>query len=254
MINKNRLHISIISSLVFLCLLILPTNGSFPPPLGGAPGLGQSLTLEKKPTNSNPQSDASIHNFNNTPFKNWEKFTQSSVEESCGVSFATINDLNSKIVRPTLKKLVNENFFKIFRLNLYKECPFWSGSEGFCMHRSCAVDTIDDWAELPEIWQPEALGKLEGASKESPIPLPNPAGRNVNGISVDSVDGSCIVGPSKKDKSKDYCELDENNQDVVYVNLVDNPERFTGYGGDQSFQIWKTDFWFALFYFYTFDQ
>ncbi|ODV83424.1 hypothetical protein CANARDRAFT_203209 [[Candida] arabinofermentans NRRL YB-2248] len=187
-------------------------------------GLVQVSSLDKKPINLPQQYHyQSIHEFQSTPFNNYEEFINSVIKESSNVRFQQINDLNREI-RPVLDLLINENFFKIFRLNLYKECPFWSSSEGFCMHQSCAVDTIDDWKDLPEIWQPEALGKIESLSKEIPSPT--------------DVGGSCVAVTSSK--SKDYCELDEANEDSVYVNLVDNPERFTGYGGDQSFQIWKS--------------
>ncbi|QPG75128.1 hypothetical protein FOA43_002471 [Brettanomyces nanus] len=174
-------------------------SGSFPP----------AEAREKKPVVS--YDAPSIHQFNSTPFKDWDNFTQTVIDESAGVTFEEINSLND-IIRPKMDLITKENFFRIFRLDLYKQCPFWTGTEGFCMHRSCAVDTIDDWKDLPEIWQPEALGALENVSR---VPESNKA-------------------------SKDYCEIDEINEDTVYVDLVENPERFTGYGGDQSFQIWKS--------------
>ncbi|VEU24169.1 DEKNAAC105386 [Brettanomyces naardenensis] len=176
----------------------------FPPAAGSLP---PAEALVKKPI---VRYDAqSIHQFNNTPYKDYDKFINSVIEESAGVTFSEINDLNGQI-RPEMVKVTHENFFRIFRLDLFKQCPFWSGTEGFCMHRSCAVDTIDDWKDLPAVWQPEALGAIENAS------------------------------PASQDNSKDYCEIDEVNEDTVYVDLVQNPERFTGYGGDQSFQIWKS--------------
>ena len=36
----------------------------------------------------------------------------------------------------------------------------------------------------------------------------------------------------------DYSEIDDDHN-CVYVNLLNNPERFTGYGGNQSFDVWK---------------
>lgn len=44
---------------------------------------------------------------------------------------------------------------------------------------------------------------------------------------------------SSINSTKDYCDLDGFIHDTVFVDLVANPERFTGYGGDQSWQIWK---------------
>ncbi|GAV29372.1 hypothetical protein PMKS-002854 [Pichia membranifaciens] len=172
------------------------------------------VRYEKKPPHHVEFSN--YHQFLKTPFKNetYENFLQSYIDESTAVTFQDVNDLNDKI-RPVIKHLVTENFFRIFRLNLFKECPFWKG-DGFCMHRSCAVDTIDDWEKLPDIWQPEALGKLEDSVL-------------VKKLNADA-----------EYSSKDYCDLDGFIHDTVFVDLVANPERFTGYGGDQSWQIWKS--------------
>ncbi|CDK28941.1 unnamed protein product [Kuraishia capsulata CBS 1993] len=161
------------------------------------------------------------HEFQGSPFTNYSEFLREPINDTTGVTIGQIDSIN-KALRPVLESLTHENFFKIYRLNLFKECPFWDG-EGFCMHRSCAVDTIDDWEDLPLIWQPEALGKLESTAHERDH-IPN----------VDLDDETCIDAISTNDN---YCEIDED--DCVYVNLVDNPERFTGYGGEQSLQIWK---------------
>ncbi|KAH3666905.1 hypothetical protein OGAPHI_003355 [Ogataea philodendri] len=188
---------------------------------GMAFGLQEVSSLEQKPEKLPPQYEyQSIHQFENTPFSSWDEYTATVIKDSANVTFEEINLLNV-YARPLVTRLINENFFKIFRLNLYKECPFWSNSQGFCMHKSCAVDTIDDWKNLPDIWQPETLGRIEGLMHDPP-----------------TTNGSCIATGIKS--TKDYCEIDEINDETVYVNLVENPERFTGYGGDQSFQIWQS--------------
>lgn len=149
------------------------------------------------------------HDFHNTPLldRNW---WSSSLKESPDLSLEKLAEINSQI-RPTLTTLIEESFFKIYKLNLFKSCPFWN-DPGVCMHKSCAVDTIEHWEQLPDIWQPEFLGKINTESNPSPA-------------CIDALDG--------------FCELDAEDEECVYVNLVDNPERFTGYGGVQSFQIWK---------------
>lgn len=175
------------------------------------------VKYEKKPPQ--PVEFHNYHQFTKTPFQNstFDSFLDTSIDESTAVTFRDINNLN-ELIRPVIKDLVGENFFRIFRLNLYKECPFWKNS-GFCMHRSCAVDTIENWDDLPEIWQPENLGKLQ----ESIL---------VKDLNHDAEkDG---------DVDNEYCDLDGFIHDTVYVDLVANPERFTGYGGDQSWQIWKS--------------
>lgn len=173
------------------------------------------IRYEKKPPQ--PVDFTNFHQFQKTPFysnETYKEFKESYIDESTGFKFKDIDSLNEKI-RPVIKNFVHENFFRIFRLNLFKECPFWQGG-GFCMHQSCAVDTIDDWKKLPEIWQPEVLGKLEDSLLVKRL------------------------NDKNENEDKDYCDLDGFVHDTVYVDLVANPERFTGYGGDQSWQIWKS--------------
>lgn len=176
----------------------------------------EEQSYEKKP--QLPKDFISFHDYQSTPFLSNETFTEflnTPIDISTGMTFGEITKFNSEI-RDSVQELVNQNFFRIYRLNLFKECPFWKG-DGFCMHRSCAVDTIEDWQDLPEMWQPEYLGHIENSSLVNEM-NENPA---------------C-------DDGKQYCELDVIGDETVYVDLIANPERFTGYGGDQSWQIWKS--------------
>ncbi|ODV94930.1 hypothetical protein PACTADRAFT_43436 [Pachysolen tannophilus NRRL Y-2460] len=192
----------------------------------------------KPPVNSNVNANSpSLHEFRDSPFNDIDSFHNSVIEGSSDITFQQIDDVNT-VIRSTLKKIVNEPFFKIFKLNLYKSCPFWK-DEGFCLYRSCAVDTINDWSELPEIWQPENLGKLEKSKNgaETREHKKNLVGNLSDDECIDEI------------KDNDYCEIDgDDDEDCVYVNLVDNPERFTGYGGEQSFQIWKAIYEENCFY------
>lgn len=178
--------------------------------------LREEPSYDKKPPV--PKDFINFHDYQSTPFLNNDTYTEflnTAIDASTGITFGEIMRFNSDI-RPALQDLVNQNFFRIYRLNLYKECPFWKG-DGFCMHRSCAVDTIDDWKDLPEAWQPEHLGHIENSSLVNEM--------NEKGLVNDD---------------KQYCELDVVGDETVYVDLIANPERFTGYGGDQSWQIWKS--------------
>ncbi|SCV02018.1 LAME_0G20032g1_1 [Lachancea meyersii CBS 8951] len=156
------------------------------------------------------------------------------VGASCDVTFKEINDINHKI-RPDLLSLVHSDFFKYFKLNLYKQCPFWNDNNGYCVNRACAVDVIEDWDQLPEYWQPEVLG---GFANES--------------VSADKVrDDECSFLDQLCDNSLnqmrqrgpdiEYCDVEDfHNDQSVLVDLTVNPERFTGYGGEQSSQIWSS--------------
>ena len=55
-------------------------------------------------------------------------------------------------------------------------------------------------------------------------------------------DKRAFKGWQQHDDSEDnFCDIDdESASDVMYVNLLLNPERFTGYSGKSAHRVWKT--------------
>lgn len=151
------------------------------------------------------------------------------VSPTCDVTFKEINEINGKI-RSDLVSLVGTDFFKYFKLDLYKQCTFWNDNNGFCVNRACAVDVVEDWDNLPEYWQPEVLGGLD----------------NVNGTTggedeCQFLEDLCDSSGRQSAPDIDYCDIgDFSNSQAVLVDLSANPERFTGYGGQESAQIWSS--------------
>lgn len=156
------------------------------------------------------------------------------INPTCDVTFYEINEINHKI-RKDLVDLVHTDFFKYFRLHLYKECPFWDQNNGFCVNRACAVDVVEDWDSLPEYWQPEVLGGLqenETLSAEESVKQ-----------DCKFLDDLCANDKKKKmiEPDIEYCDVNDlHGEGSVLVDLTANPERFTGYGGRESSQIWSS--------------
>ncbi|KAK6541100.1 endoplasmic oxidoreductin-1 [Orbilia ellipsospora] len=162
------------------------------------------------------------------------------VSDAC-VSYSTLERLNAEL-RPSIQYLThNTDFFTYYRLDLYgRECPFWSDDQGFCGNRACAVDIADE-KDIPESWRSSELGKLEGPKASQPTSSvkkgePSPFR---GGLGEETAE-SCIFEPSDIDK-RDYCvpEDESNGKNSVYVSLVDNPERFTGYAGVSAHNVWR---------------
>ncbi|CAE6478025.1 unnamed protein product [Rhizoctonia solani] len=128
--------------------------------------------------------------------------------------FETVESVNSKLFGQ-LADLVTTPFFKYFKVDLYRGCPFWE-DDGFCVMRECGVTSVDE-SEVPEMWRAAALSKVQGLSEESRQSFPG-----------------CYY------RDSDFCFLDdEATSDGEYVDLTANPERFTGYAGDGARQVWK---------------
>lgn len=147
-----------------------------------------------------------------TPFYTPD-FCSQTITGDCNTTFSYIDEIN-EVVYPVMRRFVATSYFRYFKINFEKQCKFWS-EEHFCSTENCAVEILPankyNWDEviLDEL-KPSKLGHIN---------------------KHDSLETeSC--------EDLDYCELDdEHNCD--YINLLDNPERFTGYGGKQAHNIWE---------------
>ncbi|KAI9028505.1 endoplasmic oxidoreductin [Hyaloraphidium curvatum] len=139
------------------------------------------------------------------------------IQDSC-CSFEDVQAVNEAVNLP-LNELVRTLFFRFWKVNLWKDCPFWKDGL-FCTNRNCAVEPADE-SEVPDEWKSGPLGSinLEGSSTE-----------------YSSVFGGCSI------TDKDFCILDSENalsDGTCYVDLLKNPERFTGYSGEPANRVWR---------------
>ncbi|WVN86378.1 uncharacterized protein L203_101542 [Cryptococcus depauperatus CBS 7841] len=133
--------------------------------------------------------------------------------ESTHCLYETMEALNQRLY-PALHELVTTPFFKHYKVDLYKECPFWY-ENGFCMNRNCGVEELDE-NEIPEKWRVKALSEVRISPAEEA------------GIS------SCYF------KEQDFCHVeDDADTNGRYVDLTLNPERFTGYAGQSAQNVWR---------------
>ncbi|KAI5961388.1 ERO1 [Candida pseudojiufengensis] len=147
-------------------------------------------------------------------------FCSQIITPTCNTTFSYIDNLNNEI-RPYLSNLVKTSYFKYFKLNLDKQCKFWN-AQHFCATENCAVEILEDfeWDNITnENLKPSKLGKIITSSSLT----------EENSIETE-VPETC--------EDLDYSHIDDDHN-CVYVNLLNNPERFTGYGGNQSLDVWK---------------
>lgn len=171
-------------------------------------------------------------------------FDPASVIDDTCVSYSTINTLNQRIY-PLLQEITQEtDFFSYYRLNLFnKECPFWSDANSMCGNVACAVNTIDSEEDIPLTWRAEELSKLEGPKAGHPgrkQQEERPKDRPLQGMLGEDVGETCVVEYDDECDQRDYCVPEDEGSAGKgdYVSLVDNPERYTGYSGMGSRQVW----------------
>ncbi|CCD27205.1 endoplasmic reticulum oxidoreductin family protein NDAI_0K00160 [Naumovozyma dairenensis CBS 421] len=150
----------------------------------------------------------------------------------CDITFNELNELNNYI-KDDLNDLTKTEFFKYFKFDFNNKCRFWKEENNpLCFNKECSVDVIEDWESLPEIWQPEVLGKIST--------------RNVEDSDIH--DDECWFLEELCDHERrlpeipdcNYCDLNDfEDAKCLLVDLTANPERFTGYGGNQSAEIWS---------------
>jgi ERO1-like protein beta len=150
---------------------------------------------------------------NFSPFDS-QDFCSQIITPTCNTTFSYIDELNAQI-RPHISKLVTSPYFRYFKLDFDKQCKFWN-AQHFCATRNCAVEILPtdkyNWTQVDGI-SPLDLGEIQRPELQD-----------------DDAVGTC--------EDLDYCHIDEGHN-CVYVDLVENPERFTGYGGNQSLDVWK---------------
>lgn len=167
------------------------------------------------------------------------KSPKSIISDAC-TSYSTLNELNTEI-RDSLADIIrNTDFFSYYRLILFgKDCPFWSDDNGVCGNIACAVNTLDNEEQIPQIWRAEELGKLEGPTAHPTKQLKKKRNlqKPLNGRLGINVKESCVI---EEDDERDYCVPEDEGAGVRgdYVSLINNPERFTGYVGEGTRQIW----------------
>ena len=165
---------------------------------------------------------ATTHSLPKTEFSPFgsEDFCSQIITTTCNTTFSYIDDLNKEI-RPYIESLVRTSYFRYFKIDLDKQCKFWN-AQHFCATQNCAVEVLEDfnWTQVTnENLKPSKLGEIK---------LPD----------VTAIENPIETEEVETCEDLDYCHIDDNHE-CVYVNLLNNPERFTGYGGNQSFDVWK---------------
>ncbi|XP_024118843.1 ERO1-like protein alpha isoform X1 [Oryzias melastigma] len=160
--------------------------------------------------------------------------------DDCACDVETIDDFNNNQLFPKLQTLLESDYFRFYKVNLHKPCPFWTSSS-HCGLRDCAVKPCLP-SEVPEGIRSSSHNKY---SKES--------NQQLDGCEQAEHLGAVDVSLSEKtrealqdwsrhdDEAERFCVVDdEESPDSQHVDLLLNPERFTGYKGPEAWQIWNS--------------
>lgn len=167
------------------------------------------------------------HNFKSCPCaQDSRKYT--GIVEDCCCDYETVDTLNAAVLHPLLQELVTTPFFRYFKVKLWCDCPFWP-DDGMCKLRDCSV------CECPENEFPEPFKRplQHGLGSDDPI-----CQEGKPQAAVDrTLDSKAFRGWMEVDNPWTHDD-ETDNDEMTYVNLLLNPERYTGYSGPSARRIW----------------
>ncbi|KAK8960725.1 Endoplasmic oxidoreductin-2 [Platanthera guangdongensis] len=155
-----------------------------------------------------------------------DKYT--GIVEDCSCGFETVDSLNEELLHPILQELVTTPFFRYFKAKLWCDCPFWP-DDGMCRLRDCSVCECPD-NEFPELFK-------------KPF-----AGLSTDDLICQEGKPEAVVDRTLDSKAFRWWVVIDNpwtnddetdNDEMTYVNLQLNPERYTGYVGPSARRIWE---------------
>eukprot|EP00635_Sarcinochrysidales_sp_CCMP3193_P011461 CAMPEP_0118913908 /NCGR_PEP_ID=MMETSP1166-20130328/14498_1 /TAXON_ID=1104430 /ORGANISM="Chrysoreinhardia sp, Strain CCMP3193" /LENGTH=644 /DNA_ID=CAMNT_0006853473 /DNA_START=91 /DNA_END=2025 /DNA_ORIENTATION=+ len=166
--------------------------------------------------------------------------------QDCSCSFEDVDDATAQYFGPLLLEVTQRKFFKYFKVDLDGPCAFWP-DDGQCDRFECAVDQECD--ELPEVWRVEdelrsewraAAQAEEDAAEEEESSSSSTTPTFLCDANI-PVDRDHDMGKADywSETGGDEVWIEQDETDMVYVDLIKNPEKFTGYDGEKARRIWR---------------
>ena len=157
----------------------------------------------------------------------------------CCCSFCELEEANIDTIHPLLSKIVETPFFSHFKIDLCSSCELWEDAP-LCIMRDCSVCECED----PPEWSRNV--------DEFPPTGPDPScDGNVDDNIFTGVDSSVLAGWNDSDELSMFGESDlaffsdtgatapESTSRAQVVDLLKNPEGYTGYSGPSAEKVWS---------------
>ncbi|XP_025104333.1 ERO1-like protein alpha isoform X2 [Pomacea canaliculata] len=162
--------------------------------------------------------------------------------DDCSCKVESLDSLNNNKIYPRLQSLLSKNYFRYFKVNLQKPCPFWS-DDSQCALKDCHVDVCTQ-DELPDDVKETKHERENKYSKSAQIEHTCEEERELSALDTTLSDESKQAFANWKDYDDSldmFCEVDdEDSAQMQHVDLLLNPERYTGYKGASPHRIWRS--------------
>lgn len=160
--------------------------------------------------------------------------------DDCSCKVESVDSFNNVKIYPLINSLLEYDYFRYYKVNIFRPCPFGTSADGKCGSKSCAVDKCKDENIPSGLKKNHSQNKYSReAQKEEKCDDENELGVIDAHISQKSKD-AFQTWKKYDDLVDNFCEPeDEHSEDAVYYDLVRNPERFTGYMGPSAVNVWQ---------------
>jgi len=160
--------------------------------------------------------------------------------DDCFCDIEILEKFNNVEVYPLLQQLIHKDFFRYYKVNLFKPCLYFDGNAGLCENESCGVKTCTP-EELPIGLRDDNEVQMEAAAAAAGDC--DKAGGHLGSLN-ETISNKTLSMLGKMDEHDDtvhrFCDLeDDTSPSYQYVDLLANPERYTGYKGPMAERVWK---------------
>uniref|UniRef100_A0A4X2K705 Endoplasmic reticulum oxidoreductase 1 beta n=1 Tax=Vombatus ursinus TaxID=29139 RepID=A0A4X2K705_VOMUR len=162
--------------------------------------------------------------------------------DDCLCDIESIDSFNTYKIFPKIQKLLERDYFRYYKVNLMRPCPFWA-EDGQCSIKDCHVEPCPE-SKVPmgiKAGSSNKYSKAANTTKEiEDCEQANKLGAVNSTLSIQSKEA--FIDWARYDDSQDhFCELDDERSPAAqYVDLLLNPERYTGYKGPSAWRVWNS--------------
>ncbi|XP_061736736.1 ERO1-like protein beta isoform X1 [Nerophis ophidion] len=161
------------------------------------------------------------------------------VLDDCFCDVESIDLFNNFRIYPRIKKLTERDYFRYYKVNLKRPCPFWP-DDGQCAIKDCHVEACPE-SKIPAGIKSGNYNKYsQAANNMAECQQVEELGAINSTLSNQSKEA--FADWARHDDAQDhFCELDDETcPDAEYVDLMLNPERYTGYKGPSAWRVWNS--------------
>ncbi|XP_057318709.1 ero1-like protein [Microplitis mediator] len=172
--------------------------------------------------------------------------------DDCSCNFDTVDYFNNMKIYPRLQSLLLRDYFRFYKVNLKKDCPFWA-DDSKCAIRYCHVQPCES-DDIPVGLKGDLRTDTHDYQYENPYDK-YLAENQLTDCEQTARDHNRELGylnttiSSKNYKEFERWQYHDDNLDNFciketspgeYVDLLLNPERYTGYKGPSAHRIWRS--------------